>query len=157
MILALDLATTTGWAWVEECAPRRPFRFGSWRPATTHAESPGAFFALYRNWLESKILEIGPSEIYYERPHFRGRGATEVCVGLQTRVQELAAHHRIGHGAVAPATVKKHVTGNGRAGKHDVIRAMRERWGLGEDDLPLSADNEADALAVLAWAMDMYH
>ena len=45
-------------------------------------------------------------------------------------------------------TIKKHATGKGNAGKADVIAAMRA---LGH---PVTDDNEADALAILHWAID---
>lgn len=44
-------------------------------------------------------------------------------------------------------TIKRHATGRGNAGKQDVIAAMRA---LGH---PVTDDNEADALAILHWAI----
>ena len=46
------------------------------------------------------------------------------------------------------ATIKKHATGKGNAGKDAVIAAMRAAGFKPSDD------NEADALALLAWALD---
>jgi Holliday junction resolvasome RuvABC endonuclease subunit len=48
---------------------------------------------------------------------------------------------------VPVGTIKKHATGKGNAGKHDVIAAMRA---MGH---PVADDNEADALALLHWAI----
>ena len=45
-------------------------------------------------------------------------------------------------------TIKKHATGKGNAGKAEIIAAMRA---LGH---PVTDDNEADALAILHWALD---
>ena len=45
-------------------------------------------------------------------------------------------------------TIKKHATGKGNASKTEVIDAMRA---LGH---PVTDDNEADALALLHWALD---
>ena len=45
-------------------------------------------------------------------------------------------------------TIKKHATGKGNASKEEVMKAMRE---LGH---PVTDDNEADALALLHWALD---
>ena len=45
------------------------------------------------------------------------------------------------------ATIKRHATGKGNAPKEDVIRAVRAQGFLPKDD------NEADALALLAWAI----
>ena len=48
---------------------------------------------------------------------------------------------------VPVATIKRHATGKGNAPKGDVIRAVRAQGFLPKDD------NEADALALLAWAI----
>ena len=45
-------------------------------------------------------------------------------------------------------TIKKHATGKGNAGKAEVISAMRAKGH------PVTDDNEADALALLGWAID---
>ena len=45
--------------------------------------------------------------------------------------------------------IKKHATGKGNAGKHDMVEAMQL---LGH---PVTDDNEADALALLHWALEV--
>ena len=45
-------------------------------------------------------------------------------------------------------TIKRHVTGKGNAGKATVIAAIRAR-GFDPAD-----DNEADAIAILLWAIE---
>jgi hypothetical protein len=45
-------------------------------------------------------------------------------------------------------TVKKHATGSGNAGKPAMIAAARARG------FNLTDDNEADALAILLWALE---
>jgi Holliday junction resolvasome RuvABC endonuclease subunit len=45
-------------------------------------------------------------------------------------------------------TIKKHATGKGNAGKQAVIAAMQAKGYHPKDD------NEADALALLTWAME---
>jgi Holliday junction resolvasome RuvABC endonuclease subunit len=45
-------------------------------------------------------------------------------------------------------TIKKHATGKGNASKEEVITAMRAMGHAVTDD------NEADALAILHWAID---
>jgi hypothetical protein len=49
---------------------------------------------------------------------------------------------------VPVGTMKRHATGKGAAGKHEVIAAVRARGFRPSDD------NEADALAILYWAID---
>ena len=48
---------------------------------------------------------------------------------------------------VPVATIKRHATGKGNAGKADVIKAVRARGFAPKDD------NEADALALLDYAI----
>ena len=57
-------------------------------------------------------------------------------------------HQNIAYLGVPVGTIKKHATGKGNAGKTEVIAAMRA---LGH---PVTDDNEADALALLHWAID---
>jgi Holliday junction resolvasome RuvABC endonuclease subunit len=57
-------------------------------------------------------------------------------------------HHQIPYQGVPVGTIKKHATGKGNAGKSDMIAAMVAKGFRPADD------NEADALALLHWAMD---
>ena len=56
-------------------------------------------------------------------------------------------HHQIAYQGVPVGTIKKHATGKGNAGKEAVIAAMRAKG------YPVNDDNEADALALLHWAI----
>ena len=56
-------------------------------------------------------------------------------------------HHQIPYQGVPVGTIKKHATGKGNAGKDDVIASVRARGHAPGDD------NEADALALLHWAI----
>jgi len=62
-------------------------------------------------------------------------------------VQAWCAEHGIEHAAVHSATIKKHATGKGNAGKQEMVAAMQALGFRPEDD------NEADALALLDWAI----
>ena len=57
-------------------------------------------------------------------------------------------HHQIPYGGVPVGTIKKHATGKGNASKDEMVAAMRV---LGHNP---TDDNEADALALLAWAVE---
>ena len=56
-------------------------------------------------------------------------------------------HHNIPYQGVPVGTIKKHATGKGNAGKDEMIAAIRARGHTPGDD------NEADALALLHWAI----
>lgn len=121
-------------------------------------ESPGARFLRFRRWLQDvdalTIRTTGQhvTLVAYEQPHHRGGHATEVAHGFSTRLQELAAATPgCECVSVHTATLKKATTGNGRAGKDEMIVAARRRWQIEPTD-----DNHADALCILAWAVERY-
>jgi len=133
MILALDLATKTGWC-TDGASGVQTFD-------VKRGESPGMRFLRCRAWLsEMKNLLPGLEVIYYEQAHHRGGYATEVGVGLVTEVKAFAAQHDIEVSPIHTATLKKWATGNGRASKDDMI-AEAEKRGYKPTD-----DNEADAM-----------
>ncbi len=172
-ILALDLATTTGWALR---ARDGSVTSGVQRFDLARGESPGMRFLRLRRWLQ-ELVESAPfmvggvsldvnerpraqeattklvDVISYERAHHRGGAATAVCVGMATVMLEEAARLGIEVSPVATTTLKKHATGSGRAGKDEMIAAASKRWHSvypsGVED-----DNQADALCILAWACD---
>ena len=159
-ILALDLATTTGWAlrenglltWGhEDFAPRR-------------GDSPGMRQMRLARWLDEMAVDCRDLPgvhkvglIAFERAHHRGGAATHVCVGMMARVEEFCAEHGIEHVAVTTSELKKFALGKGKASKDEVTAAASARlaWDMGITPAPGSpvlTEDEADALWVLWWA-----
>jgi Holliday junction resolvasome RuvABC endonuclease subunit len=68
--------------------------------------------------------------------------------GLLATLTSWAEQHNIPYSGVPVGTIKKHVCGKGNASKEDMVVAMQL---LGH---PVTDDNEADALALLHWALD---
>ncbi len=56
-------------------------------------------------------------------------------------------HHQIPYQGVPVGTIKKHATGKGNASKEEMVASARVRGHTPVDD------NEADALALLHWAI----
>jgi hypothetical protein len=146
-VLALDMATTTGWA----------LREGG---ATTHGvqlfelkrgESPGMRYIRFRRWLE----EIGARAdiiVYENTVHSPGAIAREIATGFATRVHEYCATRDIDYTGVWPSTLKKWTTGKGNAKKPDMLAAaIRRGWVEPAADLD---DNEVDAIALLHHALE---
>lgn len=137
-ILALDLATRTGWAHscgtsgVQDFAPRR-------------GDSPGMRWLEFRAWL-NRILDLTPTDlIAFEQAHHRGGAATHVANSLISICETVAAERGLEITSRHSASIKKHATGSGRGNKEAMIQAARERW-------PQVADeNEADA----RWLLDL--
>ena len=59
-------------------------------------------------------------------------------------------HHQIPYQGVPVGTIKKHATGKGNASKDEMVASARARGHTPVDD------NEADALALLHWAISQH-
>ena len=146
-ILALDLGTVTGWALRH---PDGTASSGtvSFRP--DRFEGGGMRYLRFKHWLsEIKSATGGIDAVYLEevRRH-AGTSAAHVYGGFLAHVTAWCEHHSIPYRGVPVGTVKRHVTGKGNASKDAVIAAVRAR-GFDPTD-----DNEADAIALLLWAIE---
>ncbi len=145
-ILALDLGTTTGWALrgsdgaiTSGSAGFRPQRF----------EGGGMRFLRFKRWLaELKDMTGGIHALYFEevRRHV-STDAAHAYGGFLATLTAWCEHHQIPYQGVPVGTIKKHASGKGNASKDDVLSAMRALGHAPTDD------NEADALALLRWAL----
>jgi Holliday junction resolvasome RuvABC endonuclease subunit len=145
-LLALDLGTQTGWALrtqeglvISGSASFKPGRF----------EGGGMRFLRFKRWLtEIKQSADGIDAVYFEevRRH-AGVDAAHAYGGFLAHLTAWCEHHQIAYQGVPVGTIKKHATGRGNASKNDMIEAMRAKGFHPVDD------NEADALALLDWAM----
>ena len=146
-ILALDLGTTAGWALRSsdgsitsgsECF--KPQRF----------EGGGMRFLRFKRWLtELKAHAAGVDALYFEevRRHV-STDAAHAYGGFLGTLTAWCEHHQIPYQGVPVGTIKKHATGKGNAGKDEIIASVRGRGHRPTDD------NEADALALLYWAIE---
>jgi Holliday junction resolvasome RuvABC endonuclease subunit len=145
--LALDLATSTGWATNYPAVESGTQVFDVKR-----GESPGMRYLRFRAWLESMISACQPEVLVYEQTHQRGGAATEIAAGLATRVQEMAAQHGLQHVALHSSSLKKHATGSGRAGKPEMMAAASTFY----PGQVIRTDDQGDALCLLHWAIEEY-
>jgi len=145
--LALDLGTTTGWALrshdgliTSGTASFRPRRF----------DGGGMRYLRFVNWLTELDQLAGPiATIWFEevRRH-AGTDAAHVFGGLLATLTSWAELRGIPYGGVPVGTIKKHATGKGNASKAMMIEAAQARGYRPTDD------NEADAIAILHWALE---
>jgi Holliday junction resolvasome RuvABC endonuclease subunit len=148
--LGLDMATKTGWCFasnnkiVGRVGKSTIIESGVQDFAKRRGEGNGLLFMRFRKWLIDLCETLKPDLIVYERAHFRGGAATELCVGMQTRAQELAAEIGVESAPVPTGTLKKWATGKGNAGKEQMMEMASVYLGREPID-----DNEADA-ALLA-------
>ncbi|MBP9904528.1 MAG: hypothetical protein KBF66_03150 [Rhodoferax sp.] len=146
-ILTLDLGTTTGWALISRDG-QITHGFVSFR--SQRFEGGGMRYLRFKRWLsEVPALADEIHSVYFEevRRH-AGVDAAHVYGGLMATLTSWCEHHRIPYQGVPVGTIKKRATGKGNASKAEVIAAMRA---LGHT---VADDNEADALAILHWALD---
>jgi Holliday junction resolvasome RuvABC endonuclease subunit len=145
-ILALDLGSMTGWALrtsggqiVSGTQDFRPRRF----------EGGGMRYLRFTDWLtETARLARGIDRIAYEevRRHI-GTDASHVYGGFLGTLGTWCEQREIPYEGVPVGTIKRFITGRGNADKQAVIEAVRCRGFQPKDD------NEADAIAILLWAI----
>jgi hypothetical protein len=145
-ILALDLGQKTGWAvrnrdgavasGVQEF---RPGRF----------EGGGMIWLRFRAWLQEVDETTGGVGVvvFEEVVAHRGVAASHCYAGFLAHLTAWAEANKIPYQGVPVGTIKRHVTGKGNADKQAVTAAVRALGFEPQDD------NEADALALLHWAL----
>jgi Holliday junction resolvasome RuvABC endonuclease subunit len=140
-ILALDMATKTGWALKEG----NQIISGVQDFSKQRGESPGMIFLKFRAWL--KNFKRDRLLVVIEQTHHRGGAATDLCAGLKAEAQAFAAENGFEITPVHSATLKKWTCGHGKADKDAMIKKARE-LGFNPKD-----DNEADAIHLLRYAI----
>ena len=146
-ILAIDAATKTGWClW----SNGKIVESGTEDFSKQRGESNGMMFLRFRIWLTRMLLR-NITLVIYEMAHHRGGAATEICVNLTGRVQEMCSELKIEYTAVHTATLKKWATGDGRADKGEMMVQAGNILGRKPID-----SNEADTVMMAAFASNMY-
>ena len=145
-VLALDLGQKTGWA-VRNAEGAIASGTVEFKPSRW--EGGGMAYLRFRAWLQEVDETAGAiGAVYFEevRSH-RGVAAAHAYGGFLAHLTAWAEANRIPYAGVPVGTIKRHVTGKGNADKDAVIAAVRA---LGFEP---KVDNEADALALLDWAL----
>jgi Holliday junction resolvasome RuvABC endonuclease subunit len=105
----------------------------------------------FKRWLtelKGTVGEIG--QIYFEevRRH-SSTDAAHVYGGLMATLTSWCEHHNIPYQGVPVGFIKRHATGKGNAGKPEMLAAVQAKGH------PVTDDNEADAIALLYWALEI--
>lgn len=145
--LALDLGTKTGWALMDRdrllTSGVKEFKSDRW-------QGGGLRFLHFRSWLdELKQRSNGIDRLFYEqvRRH-AGTDASHLYGGWLAVLQVWCEENSIAYQGVPVGTIKRFAAGKGNADKVAMIAAIRERGFESADD------NEADAIAILLWALE---
>ena len=97
------------------------------------------------------LSEHKPALVVHERPHLRGRAASEVLNGMLGFTVKACRTHGVQYTDCPSTTLKKFATGKGNASKEKMMEAYRKKW----RKEPMS-DDEADARWLLEWAQDQF-
>jgi len=146
-VLALDLGTSTGWA----LQTGGDFvSSGTVSFKNTRFDGGGMRYLRLRRWLEQLDSDTGPIDaIHFEevRRHV-GTDAAHVYGGLLAVLTAWCEEHLVAYQGVPVGTIKRFITGKGNADKAAVIAAVQAKGFAPADD------NEADAIAILLWAIE---
>lgn len=140
-VLALDLATQTGWAiYCDGTITSGTVSFKGGR-----FEGGGMRFLRFKRWLTDVKHNVdGLHEVVYEevRRHVSTDSA-HAYGGFMGTLTSWCEAHEIPYRAVPVGTIKKHATGKGNANKALMVQAaINKGWAPADD-------NEADALHLL--------
>ena len=145
-ILCLDLGTTTGWALKQDTISS-----GSQSFKPDRFSGGGMRFLKFKHWLTDVKGSAGTiDQVFYEevRRH-AGVDAAHAYGGFMAHLTAWCEHHGIPYQGVPVGVIKKHATGKGNSDKDAMIAAMKAKGFTPVDD------NEADALALLHYAIDL--
>lgn len=148
-VLALDLATVTGWA-VDRPSGGPVPACGIFRTPFAGGDDYGSGFAAFYDWLHDMTSLHQPTLLAFEAPldsqNTHNRQATRVLIGMATLAETVAAARGITCFETHIQTVRKHFTGSGRSQKPDVMYRCRVLgWQVPNHDA-------ADACAVWDYA-----
>jgi len=103
-------------------------------------------FCQIKRWLTELYWEPY-SVVIYETPLGRGQDATRSLWGIAGILEAIVTEKSLPVLNIAVPSVKKFVTGNGRASKEDMIKAAKKKG------FPVKNEHEADAVGLLHYAM----
>jgi hypothetical protein len=147
VLLALDLGTTTGWA-LRTGDARILSGTASFKPS--RYDGGGMRYLRFRSWLDQLEADAPTIDaVYFEevRRHV-GTDAAHLYGGFLATLTSWCEQRIIPYQGVPVGTIKRHVAAKGNADKNAVLAAIRARGFAPADD------NEADAIAILLWAIE---
>lgn len=150
-LLGLDLATRTGWAFVDTEGALPLWMAGFMDFKSQRHEGGGMRYLRFRQWLLNVLDAQGPQAVFYEeiRRHM-STDAAHVHGGLLAVMQSVCEARRIPYAGIPVGTIKKRATGKGNAGKAQMIEAACVEWPA----IEVSDDNVADALWIARCGLD---
>jgi len=161
IILALDVAETTGWCLKTETTLAyghksftKPMKAAPTKGRL--ASHPGDRFWQMHIWLRAMIKEYKPTEISYEVPGGgTGRFSMMLLMGFRGVVYGVCGYYDLPIHETYPSSLKKWATGSGKATKLQ----MRKAWYASVKNKDFASatvvnptDDEVDAIWLAEWA-----
>jgi len=146
-ILALDLATNTGWCCGKPTDANPEFGHFTIPPT---GDDVGRFGLTFAAWLKGVVIARRPELLIFEAPILPKKTqpmTTRKLMGLAVLTEMIARSQNVRCREGRASSVKKHFTGYGHAKKVDTIEICR-RYGW-----RVTTDDEADACALWAFAV----
>lgn len=139
-VLALDLATTTGWAHSDGRSGVQRFDWAG--------KDAGQRWDEFKAWLRSMLNAMRPLDyvVYEAALHQKGMAA-RVANSLVTIIEHECHLRGLHERGFHLSTIKKHATGSGRADKVAMWEAARIR----NPERKFETDDEVDAI----WLLDL--
>ena len=131
-ILALDIATKTGW--------KTKTASGTWDLKPNRGESEGMRVVRFKSKVKELVSMEGITIIAYERPAGMHKASIMVASEMVGALKDLCIEMNINLACYSAQQIKKFATGKGNAGKPEMIEAAKK---LGYSPVD---DNEADAI-----------
>lgn len=138
MIMALDISLVTGFA----IGTGGQLAFGT-QDFSGFNSDYAVVGRKFRNWLNGLLTEYEPTDLAIEKPFLRNEGVSYLLGGLVWEAHRAAELRNIPRTEWPPITIKKHITGNARAKKPEVMEAVKAKG------FNITNDHEADAVALL--------
>ena len=155
--LSLDIATTTGWAMVQD---HKFIDNGVRSFKLLPGEHRGHQYIMFYNFLRERGRI---DHVFYEEIMFSGsykdengkivnttNDGRETYLGFKAIMNMFCAGYDIIPLPIWPGTLKKQFAGHGRAEKHDMCRAARELGWKGAIGNTAAFHDEADAIGIMA-------
>lgn len=143
-VLALDLGTTTGWA-IQYEDGRIESGYVSFKPKKN--DGYGVRYIKFQKWLEIEFGGIVDKVCFEMVRGHTGVNASHIYGGWLAYLSAWCEINRVQLDFVEVKTLKKFATGNGNAGKPEMIAAAQV---AGFD---VTDDNQADAIHLLRYAI----
>ena len=146
VVLTLDLGTTTGWA-MEHLGV---ITSGTINFKNDRWQGGGMRFLKFTKFLRDLKQNTGSIDVVFfeEVRRHLGVDAAHAYGGFMAHLTAWCEDHEIPCEGVPVGTIKRHATGKGNASKTMMIDSVKAKGHNPKDD------NEADAIALMYWAMD---